>query len=85
MKNKKLIVMIILLLFVAPNATFCFPGVSEAQTSAMKIKIGQKAPDFTLKTLDGEEITLSDYLGKRWSCWSSGQRGATSAWPRSPT
>ena len=75
MKNKKLIVMIILLLFVAPNATFCFPGVSEAQTSAMKIKVGQKAPDFTLKTLDGEEITLSDYFGKKvvmlefWATW----------------
>ena len=41
MKNKKLILMIIVLLFVAPHATFCFPGVSAAQTSAMKVKIGQ--------------------------------------------
>ena len=75
MKNKKVIVMIIMLLFVAPNATFCFPGVSEAQSSAMKIKVGQKAPDFTLKTLDGTEVTLSDYFGKKvvmlefWATW----------------
>ena len=75
MKKKKLIVMIIMLLVVAPNATFCFPSVSAAQTSAMKIKIGQKAPDFTLKTLDGAEVTLSDYFGKKvvmlefWATW----------------
>ena len=75
MKKKKLIFMIIMVLIVAPNATFCFPGVSAAQTSAMKIKIGQKAPDFTLKTLDGTEVTLSDYFGKKvvmlefWATW----------------
>jgi len=75
MNRNKLIVMIILLLIVAPNATFCFPGVSAAQTSAMKIKVGQKAPDFTLKTLDGEAVTLSDYFGKKvvmlefWATW----------------
>jgi peroxiredoxin len=75
MKKKKLIFMIIMLLVVIPNATFCFPDVSAAQTSAMKIKIGQKAPDFTLKTLDGTEITLSDYFGKKvvmlefWATW----------------
>lgn len=75
MKNKKLIVMIIMMLVVAPNATFCFPSVSIAQTNAMKVKIGQKAPDFTLKTLDGTEVTLSDYFGKKvvmlefWATW----------------
>jgi peroxiredoxin len=75
MKNKKLVLTIVMLFFVAPNATFCFPGVSVAQTTAMKVKIGQKAPDFTLKTLDGQKITLSDYFGKKvvmlefWATW----------------
>ena len=75
MKNKKLILVIIMMLIVAPHATFCFPGVSAAQTTAMKVKIGQKAPDFTLKTLDGEKVTLSEYFGKKvvmlefWATW----------------
>jgi peroxiredoxin len=75
MKKRKLFIMIVMLLFVAPNATFCFPGVSSAQTTAMKVKIGQKAPDFTLKTLDGGEVSLSDYFGKKvvmlefWATW----------------
>ena len=75
MKNKKLIAIIIMLLVVVPHATFCFPSVSQAQATAMKIKIGQKAPDFALKTTTGEEITLSDYFGKKvvmlefWATW----------------
>ena len=75
MKNKKLIAMVLALLVVTPHATFCFPSVSVAQTTAMKVKIGQKAPDFTLKTLDGGEVTLSEYFGKKvvmlefWATW----------------
>lgn len=38
------------------------------------LKVGQKAPDFTLQTLDGEEISLSDLKGKKvminfWATW----------------
>lgn len=29
------------------------------------IEIGMKAPDFTLKNKDGEDISLSDFLGKK--------------------
>lgn len=37
-------------------------------------KIGEAAPDFTLKTTDGQEIKLSDYRGKNiilnfWATW----------------
>ena len=36
--------------------------------------IGTELPDFTLPTLDGENISLSDYRGKRlvifmWASW----------------
>ena len=38
------------------------------------VKIGDLAPDFTLQSLDGREIRLSDYRGKRvllftWASW----------------
>lgn len=38
------------------------------------IAIGQKAPDFTLRTLEGEEVSLSDFKGKKvminfWATW----------------
>lgn len=75
MKSRKLILSIVMLLVITPYATFCLPCVAAAQTTAMKVKIGQKAPDFTLKTLDGEEVTLSDYFGKKvvmlefWATW----------------
>ncbi|WP_240542760.1 TlpA family protein disulfide reductase [Exiguobacterium qingdaonense] len=38
------------------------------------LEVGQKAPDFTLNTLDGESLTLSQYEGKPvvinfWASW----------------
>lgn len=38
------------------------------------LEIGTTAPDFTLKTLDGKEVSLSDYRGKKvminfWATW----------------
>ncbi|OMP68283.1 redoxin domain-containing protein [Domibacillus epiphyticus] len=38
------------------------------------IEQGEKAPDFTLKTIDGKEVNLSDYEGKKvlinfWATW----------------
>lgn len=31
------------------------------------LKIGEKAPDFTLKDQNGKAVSLSDFAGKRWS------------------
>ncbi|NOY86030.1 MAG: TlpA family protein disulfide reductase [Deltaproteobacteria bacterium] len=75
MKRGKLFLVVLVFFLVVPGITLCFQGVSEAQGTAMKVKIGQKAPDFTLKSLDGEEITLSRYFGKKvvmlefWATW----------------
>ncbi|WP_290368979.1 redoxin domain-containing protein, partial [Peribacillus frigoritolerans] len=38
------------------------------------LKIGAKAPNFSLKTLDGKQVELSDYEGKKvmlnfWATW----------------
>ncbi|MHC5073190.1 MAG: peroxiredoxin family protein [Planctomycetota bacterium] len=75
MNRKKLVFGIFIFFMIVPHVTFCFQGVSLAQSTAMKVKIGQKAPDFTLQNLDGDEVTLSDYFGKKvvmlefWATW----------------
>lgn len=38
------------------------------------LKVGNQAPNFTLRTLDGEEVSLSDFKGERvmvnfWATW----------------
>ena len=34
-------------------------------TDLQRIKVGQPAPDFTLEDMDGKNITLSDFRGKK--------------------
>ena len=44
-------------------------------TEVMKLpQVGRLAPDFTLPTLDGGEVSLRDYRGKKvvvfmWASW----------------
>jgi peroxiredoxin len=33
--------------------------------SVLKVKVGQKAPDFSLKAVSGKTVSLRDYLGKK--------------------
>ncbi len=45
-----------------------------ATPTAQIVKIGDTAPDFALRALDGEDVRLSDYRGKRlvlfmWASW----------------
>jgi len=61
----------------APDATYHFlvkstdaegnQGISEAEgtfTLAIGAEVGKRAPDFTLESLDGKAVTLSNYRGK---------------------
>jgi len=61
----------------APDATYHFrvkstdaegnQGISEPEgtfTLAIGAKVGKRAPNFTLRALDGKAVTLSDYRGK---------------------
>ncbi|MBW2487171.1 MAG: redoxin domain-containing protein, partial [Deltaproteobacteria bacterium] len=41
------------------------PGQLKAVDSTLKVKIGQPAPDFTLPSVSGEKISLSQYRGKK--------------------
>ena len=41
------------------------PGQLKPIDSTLKVKVGDIAPDFTLPSVSGEEITLSQYRGKK--------------------
>ncbi|MGQ9645875.1 MAG: peroxiredoxin [Thermodesulfobacteriota bacterium] len=40
-------------------------GTLKSVDSKLKVKVGDRAPDFTLPSLTGERITLSQYHGKK--------------------
>ena len=41
------------------------PGKLKPVDSALKVKVGQKAPDFTLKAVSGKIISIKDYYKKK--------------------
>lgn len=41
------------------------PGTLKPVDSKTKLKVGDRAPDFTLPSISGEKISLSQYRGKR--------------------
>lgn len=41
------------------------PGQLKPVDSALKVKIGERAPDFTLPSVSGETISLNQYKGKK--------------------
>jgi peroxiredoxin len=41
------------------------PGQLKPVDSVLKVKVGQKAPDFLLKAVSGKTISLKDYRGKK--------------------
>ena len=45
-----------------------------AVSSTQVINVGDEAPDFELRSLDGDTVNLSDYRGKKtilfmWASW----------------
>lgn len=40
-------------------------GAGMAATDLDRIKVGQVAPDFALTNMDGKQISLSDFRGKK--------------------
>lgn len=41
------------------------PGILKPTDSKPKLRVGDRAPDFTLPSITGEKITLSQYIGKK--------------------
>jgi peroxiredoxin len=41
------------------------PGKLKPVDSVLKVKVGEAAPDFTLKSVEGKMISLKDYYGKK--------------------
>ncbi len=41
------------------------PGTLKPTDSILKVKVGDRAPDFTLKAVSGETISLKQYRGKK--------------------
>jgi peroxiredoxin (alkyl hydroperoxide reductase subunit C) len=71
---KKILLMILLTGFFAFNAyalsdayknNIYNPGQLKPVDSVLKVKVGEAAPDFTLKTVSGKIISLKDYYGKK--------------------
>jgi len=78
MEKKKLIILIllgVLSAFISVQMTFAISdaykgniyqmGALKPIDSVLKVKIGQQAPDFTLPSISGERISLSQYRGKK--------------------
>ncbi len=41
------------------------PGVLKATDSRLRVRVGQRAPDFTLPAVSGGKVSLSQYRGKK--------------------
>lgn len=71
---RKILVAIFMVCFFASNAfalseaykeNIYQPGTLKARDSVLKVKIGQKAPDFMLKAVSGKKVSLKDFQGKK--------------------
>lgn len=59
-------ILFVVFFFASPAAAQLGPkdGANLRPTDTERIKIGEPAPDFTLQSHDGKNISLSDYRGK---------------------
>jgi len=75
MKKKSILILVFIAVFslvsTAYGASEMFkdyiyqPGTLKPIDSKPKLKVGDKAPDFTLPSISGEKVSLSQYFGKK--------------------
>ncbi len=63
------------IVFLSSSAAYCLsdaykdniynPGSLKPVDSVLKVKVGDPAPDFTLRSISGELVSLKDYRGKK--------------------
>ena len=65
----KMIFVLLLVLSFIHSPAFAQLGPKEGSdlgsTDLQRIKVGQPAPDFTLEDMEGKNISLSDFRGKK--------------------
>lgn len=76
LSKKKLLIVITSLIIIAGVWTLTGDFTTETVHSEAEVgvEVGQKAPDFTLNNLTGDEVSLSDYRGTKvflnfWASW----------------
>ena len=47
-------------------ASVLLVGVLSVASVAIAVEVGEKAPDFTLPSTTGKDISLSEFLGKKY-------------------
>jgi peroxiredoxin len=66
---------VVALFFLSGSAAYCLsdaykdnvynPGSLKPVDSVLKVKVGDPAPDFTLRSISGDLVSLKDYRGKK--------------------
>jgi peroxiredoxin (alkyl hydroperoxide reductase subunit C) len=74
MMKKQILLMILMVVFFASNAfalsdaykeNIYSVGKLKPVDSVLKVRVGQKAPAFTLNAVSGKKVSLKDYAGKK--------------------
>jgi cytochrome oxidase Cu insertion factor (SCO1/SenC/PrrC family) len=61
------LIIVVISLWVSPTYAQLGPkdGANLTPTDLERVKVGDRAPDFTLENMDGAKVTLSDFGGKK--------------------
>jgi len=66
---RKIALAFLLLLLLIASMSFAQVGPKDgadlSPTDLERVKVGSQAPDFSLEGMDGKQIALSDYRGKK--------------------
>ncbi len=59
------VMLLVLALYSAPFTRHLFAAAQQSDAPQPKVKVGDTAPDFTLKDQYGKDVTLKDFRGKK--------------------